>query len=37
MDHLADSTPKLSQGKENWYIDSEDVPVGDSSGENVNL
>ena len=33
MDHLADSTAKLSQGRENWYIDIEGVPVDDSSWE----
>ena len=27
MDHLADSTAKLSQSRENWYIDREGVPV----------
>ena len=35
MDHLADSIAKLSQGRENWYIGREQVPVDDSSGENV--
>ena len=29
MDHLA----KLSQGRENWYIGREGIPVDDSSGE----
>ena len=33
MDHLADSIAKLSQGRENWYIGREGVPVDDSSGE----
>ena len=36
MDHLADSTAKLSQGWENWYIGGdriEGVPVDDSSWE----
>ena len=33
MDHLADSTAKLSQGRENWYIGMEGVPVDDSSWE----
>ena len=37
MDHLADSIAKLSQGRKNWYIDREGVPVDDSPGENVNL
>ena len=32
MDHLADSTAKLSQGRENCYIGREGVPVNDSSG-----
>ena len=31
MDHLADSIAKLSQGKKNWYIDREGVPVDDKS------
>ena len=34
MDHLADSIAKLSQGRENWYIGREGIPVDDSSGEN---
>ena len=33
MDHLADSIAKLSQGRENWYIGRECIPVDDSSGE----
>ena len=33
MDHLADSTAKLSQGRENWYIGREGAPVDDSSWE----
>ena len=33
MDHLADSIAKLSQGRENWYIGREGIPVYDSSGE----
>ena len=37
MDHLADSIAKLSQGRENWYIGREGIPVDDSSGKNVNL
>ena len=32
MDHLADSIAKLSQGRKNWYIDRESVPVDDSPG-----
>ena len=32
MDHLADSIAKLSQGRENWYIGREGIPVYDSSG-----
>ena len=32
MDHLADSIAKLSQGRENWYIGREGIPVDDSSG-----
>ena len=32
MDHLADGTAKMSQGRENWYIGREGVPVDDSSG-----
>ena len=32
MDHLADSIAKLSQGRENWYIGMEGIPVNDSSG-----
>ena len=31
MDHLADR--QLGQGRENWYIGREGVPVDDSSGE----
>ena len=31
MDHLADSSAKLSQGRE-WHIGREGVPVDDSSG-----
>ena len=37
MDHLTDSIAKLSQGRKNWYIDREVVPVDDSPGGNVNL
>ena len=33
MDHLAESIAKLSQGRENWYIGREGIPVDDSSGE----
>ena len=33
MDHLADSIAKLSQGRENWYIRREGIPVDESSGE----
>ena len=33
MDHLADSIAKLSQGRKNWYIGREGVPVDDSPGE----
>ena len=33
MDHLADSIAKLSQGRKNWYIGMEGVPVDDSPGE----
>ena len=33
MDHLAESIAKLSQGKKNWYIGRECVPVDDSPGE----
>ena len=33
MDHLADSIAKLSQGRDNWYIGREGIPVDDSSGE----
>ena len=33
MDHPADSTAKLSQGRENWNIGREGVPVDDSSWE----
>ena len=29
MDHLADSIAKLSQGRENWYISREGIPVDD--------
>ena len=32
MDQLADSIAKLGQGKENWYICREGIPVDDSSG-----
>ena len=32
MDHLADSIAKLSQGRDNWYIGREGIPVDDSSG-----
>ena len=32
MDHLADSIYKLSQGRKNWYIGREGVPVDDSPG-----
>ena len=31
MDHLADSIAKLSQGRENWYIGREGIPVDDLS------
>ena len=34
MDHQADSIAKLSQGRENWYIGREGIPVDDSSVEN---
>ena len=33
MHHLADSIAKLSQGRENWCIGREGIPVDDSSGE----
>ena len=33
MDHLADNTAKLSQGRENLYIGREGDPVDDSSWE----
>ena len=33
MDHLADSIANLSQGRENWYISKEGIPVDDSSRE----
>ena len=33
MDHLADSIAKLGQGRENWHIGREGVPVGYSPGE----
>ena len=33
MDHLADSIAKLSQGRKNWYIGREGIPVDDSPGE----
>ena len=33
MDHLADSIAKLSQGRKNWYIGREGVPVDDSPRE----
>ena len=32
MDHLASSTAKLRQGRENWYIGREGNPADDSSG-----
>ena len=32
MDHLADSIVKLSQGRKNWFIGREGVPVDDSPG-----
>ena len=31
-DHLESSIAKLSQGRENWYIGREGIPVDDSSG-----
>ena len=37
MDHMADIIAKLSQGKKNWYIGREGIPVDDSPGGNVNL
>ena len=37
MDPLADIIAKLSQGRKNWYIGREGVPVDDSPGQNVNL
>ena len=37
MNHLADSIAKLSQGRKNWYIGREGVPVDDSPGGKVNL
>ena len=33
MDHLADSTVKLSQGMKNWCIGTEGIPVDYSPGE----
>ena len=33
MDHLADSTAKLSQDTKNCYIGREGIPVEDSPGE----
>ena len=33
MNHLAGSIAKLSQGRENWYIGREGIPVDGSSGE----
>ena len=33
MDQLADSIAKLSQGRGNWYIGREGIPVDDSSVE----
>ena len=33
MDHLADSIAKLNQGRKNWYIGREGIPV----EKNVNL
>ena len=33
IDHLADSIAKLSQGRNNWYIGREGVPVDDSPVE----
>ena len=33
MDNLADGIDKLSQGRENWYIGREVIPMDDSSGE----
>ena len=33
MDHMAESIAKLNQGRENWYIGREGIPVDDSSGE----
>ena len=33
MDHLADCTAKLSQGRENWYVGREGVPGDDCSWE----
>ena len=30
MDHLADNTAKLRQGRENWYIGREGDPVDDT-------
>ena len=32
MNHLTDSIAKLSQGRENWYIGRQGIPVDDSSG-----
>ena len=36
MDHLANSTAKLGQGRENWYIGREGIPVDDSVRNAVN-
>ena len=32
MDHMADIIAKLSQGRKNWYIGREGIPVDDSPG-----
>ena len=32
MDHLADSIAKLSQGRNNWYVGRDGVPVDVSPG-----
>ena len=32
MDHLVGSIAKLSQGRKNWYIGREGIPVDDSPG-----
>ena len=37
MDYLADSTAKLCYGAKGRYVGREDVPMDNSSGENVNL